>query len=254
MIRLLALLTSLQFSSDSTSRTVGTWVNHDSSTLGVTQIVISDKNGGLDAHAWGSCTPVDCDWGTTPITVKDGTPTAEFHTGPIVTTMYFIILPNDTLMAVYKSESKEGPKFKDQDHTESFDREKVNASDESARRVLEKVAETYSNLTAAEFEFEEASQHTNQSTALRSEKRTHLLIASSGRLREETLILGERTILISDGKTFWTYFPESNQYTAYPAGRRVPVIDGYRSIDQVYGSISVSSSQRLDEVDCTLVK
>jgi peroxiredoxin/outer membrane lipoprotein-sorting protein len=254
MILLLALIASLQFSPDSTSRIIGTWVDHDSSTLGVTQIVISNKNGGLDAHAWGACAPVDCDWGTTPITVKDGTPTAVFHTGPIVTTMYFVILPNDMLMAVYKSESKESPEFKDQDHTESFDREKANANDESARRVLEKVAEAYSNLTAAEFEFEEASQHTNQSTASRSKRQTHLWIASSGRLRGETFLLGERAILISDGKTYWTYFPESNQYTAYPAGPRVSVIDGYRSIDQVHGSMSVSSSERLGDVDCTLVK
>lgn len=254
MILLLALIASLQFSPDSTSRMIGTWVNHDSSTLGVTQIVISNKNGGPDAHAWGSCTPVDCDWGTTPITVKGGTLTALFHTGPIVTRMYFVLLPNDELVAVYKSESKESPEFKDQDHTESFDREKANANDESARRVLEKVAEAYSNLTAAEFEFEEASQHTNQSTASRSKRQTHLWIASSGRVRVETFILGERAIIISDGKTLWTYFPESNQYTAYPAGPRVSVIDGYRSIDQVHGSMRISGSERLGDVDCTSVR
>ena len=254
MILLLALIASLQFSLDSTSRMIGAWVNHDSSTRGVTEIVISNKNGGLDAHAWGSCVPVDCDFGTTPITVKDGTPTAVFHTGPIVTTMYFVILPNDMLTAVYKSESKESPEFKDQDHTESFDREKADANDESARRVLEKVAEAYSNLTAAEFVFEEASQHTNQSTASRSKSQTHLWIASSGRLRGETSFLGERAILISDGKTYWMYFPQSNQYTAYPAGPRVSIIDDYRSMDQVHGSMRISGSARLGDVDCTLVR
>jgi hypothetical protein len=162
MILLLALVASLQFSPNSTSPMIGAWVNHDWSSMGVTQIVISNENGGLDAHAWGSCTPVDCDWGTTPITVKDGTLTAGFHTGPIVTTMYFVLLPNDMLMAVYKSESKESPEFKDQDHTESFDREKTNANDESARNVLEKVGDAYSKLTAGEFVFEEVNQRTNR--------------------------------------------------------------------------------------------
>ncbi len=52
---------------------------------------------------------------------------------------------------MYKSESKESPEFRDQDPTEPFDREKENANDESARGVLEKVAEAYSNLSAAEF-------------------------------------------------------------------------------------------------------
>ena len=125
--------------------------------------------------------------------MKDGTPTAVFHTGPIVTTMYFVILPNDMLMAVYKAESKESPQFKDQDHTESFDREKADANDESARRVLEKVAEAYSNLTAAEFEFEEATQQSNQSTASRSKSQTHLWITSSAE-RRNVLFRGTRDL------------------------------------------------------------
>ena len=233
---------------------IGAWVNHDSSSMGVTQIVISNENGGLDAHVWGSCTPVDCDWGTTPLTVKDGTLTAVFHNGPIVTTMYFVLLPNDMLMAVYKFESKEIPEFKDQDYTESFDREKTNANNESARRVLEKVAEAYSNLTAGEFAFEEANERTNQSTASRSKRQTHLWIASNGRLRVETSSWPERTIIISDGKTLWRYFPESNQYTGYPAGPSVSIIEGYRSIDQVQGSITISGSGRLGDADCTLVR
>jgi len=254
MVPLLALIASFQFPPDSTSQLIGTWLNHDSSTQGVTQIAITSENGVLSAHAWGACVPSDCDWGVTALTMKEGTATAVFYTGPIETTMYLVRMPNDTLLAVYKSEMKD-PEFKDQDHTESFDRAKPNPNDVSARGVLKRVAEAYGNLTSAEFEFEDADQSTSQSTATRSKSLTHLLISSSGRLREETSIGREHAIKISDGKTVWTYFPESNQYEMYPAGdQRSSIVDGYRSIDQVLGSTSVTGTERLGDVDCTLVK
>ena len=41
----------------------GTWKNVDSKTRGVTTIKISAKGNTASVHAWGSCTPVDCDWG-----------------------------------------------------------------------------------------------------------------------------------------------------------------------------------------------
>ena len=41
----------------------GTWKNVDSKTRGVTAIKISAKGSSASVHAWGSCTPVDCDWG-----------------------------------------------------------------------------------------------------------------------------------------------------------------------------------------------
>ncbi|OQY06100.1 MAG: hypothetical protein B6I22_06240 [Desulfobacteraceae bacterium 4572_123] len=41
----------------------GTWKNIDSKTRGVTTIKISAKGSSASVHAWGSCTPVDCDWG-----------------------------------------------------------------------------------------------------------------------------------------------------------------------------------------------
>jgi len=43
----------------------GTWKNVDSKTRGVTILKISAKGNTASVHAWGSCTPVDCDWGAT---------------------------------------------------------------------------------------------------------------------------------------------------------------------------------------------
>lgn len=44
----------------------GVWVNVDSETAGLTKFVIQDKNGTTTIRAWGSCSPEDCDWGSTP--------------------------------------------------------------------------------------------------------------------------------------------------------------------------------------------
>ena len=42
----------------------GTWKNVDSKTRGVTTLIITAKGSTASVHAWGRCTPMDCDWGT----------------------------------------------------------------------------------------------------------------------------------------------------------------------------------------------
>lgn len=49
----------------------GTWLNEDPDTLGVTQATIAEQGINLVVHMWGSCSPTDCDWGTTQTTVTD---------------------------------------------------------------------------------------------------------------------------------------------------------------------------------------
>jgi hypothetical protein len=155
MILLLAFLASFPLSLDFTNQLVGTWLNRDSSTRRVTQIVITNENGVVLAHSWsGACTPTDCDWGVTEVTLSEGTLTATFNVGPDTTTMYFVRLPNSELLAVYKTESKGTPEFKDKDHAELFDRQKPDPSNENARALLRKVAQTYGNLTTAELQFD----------------------------------------------------------------------------------------------------
>jgi peroxiredoxin/outer membrane lipoprotein-sorting protein len=191
----------------------------------------------------------------TALNFKEETATAVFHTGPIETTMYFVRMPHDTLLALYKSEMKDRPEYKDQDHTESFNREKSNSKDEGARGLLKKVAEAYGNLRSAEFEFEDVHLITDQTTVTRSKLLTHLLISSRGKWRGETSGSGERRIEIADGKTLWTFFPESNQYTAYPAGnKRGPILDRYLSIEKVRGSATIIGSERIGTFDCKVVK
>jgi peroxiredoxin/outer membrane lipoprotein-sorting protein len=150
---------------------------------------------------------------------------------------------------------RDRPEYKEQDRTELFERETPNTNDESARRLLKKVSETYSNLATAEFEFEEAGQYTDEATATRSKSISHMWISSSSKWKVATSGSRERVIEIADGKALWTFFPESNQYTVYPAGNlRSPIVDRYRSIDKVHGSGAITGSERLGDFDCTVVK
>ncbi|MFP3945222.1 MAG: hypothetical protein ACLFWF_15100 [Alphaproteobacteria bacterium] len=49
---------------------IGTWVNTDRGTDGMTRLVISRRGrGALRVQGFGQCTPRDCDWGTTRLTL-----------------------------------------------------------------------------------------------------------------------------------------------------------------------------------------
>jgi hypothetical protein len=41
----------------------GNWVNADPATGGVTKLKVTVTGPNAKVHAWGSCTPTDCDWG-----------------------------------------------------------------------------------------------------------------------------------------------------------------------------------------------
>jgi len=46
------------------SQFAGNWKNVDSNTRGITTLEIAVSGTTVRVHAWGSCTPQDCDWGT----------------------------------------------------------------------------------------------------------------------------------------------------------------------------------------------
>lgn len=48
---------------------IGTWVNKDANTRGITRLVITSAGGNkLNIRVFGQCHPTDCDWGTTTLT------------------------------------------------------------------------------------------------------------------------------------------------------------------------------------------
>src|SRR5262245_8698526 len=133
MIPLLSLMVLLQFTPDSPNKLVGTWLNRDPATMGITQITITSENGGLRVYAWGSCIPTDCDWGTAEVGSKEGTPTAVFNQGFATTSMYLVRLPNDKLVVSYRSHFVDRPNNEEPDRTEFFERQKPIVGDVAAR-------------------------------------------------------------------------------------------------------------------------
>jgi len=50
---------------------IGTWVNEDEGTGGVTRIVIRAESDTIFVHMWGKCHPSDCDWGEETTNIDD---------------------------------------------------------------------------------------------------------------------------------------------------------------------------------------
>jgi len=63
---ILLLLISLSTCSASLSQFAGNWTNSDPNTGGLTKLAITVSGASASVHAWGSCHPTDCDWGTVP--------------------------------------------------------------------------------------------------------------------------------------------------------------------------------------------
>jgi hypothetical protein len=47
---------------------VGTWVNTEKNTRGITKIIITESGNQYEIQAFGSCSPTDCDWGKSALT------------------------------------------------------------------------------------------------------------------------------------------------------------------------------------------
>ena len=58
-----AFLLRVDVASAQTSELLGEWHNIDSSTPGLTKVVITENRSEVAVHAWGKCHPEDCDWG-----------------------------------------------------------------------------------------------------------------------------------------------------------------------------------------------
>jgi cytochrome c biogenesis protein CcmG/thiol:disulfide interchange protein DsbE len=252
MLLILGLLLSfLHQQRNAPNELAGTWLNQDPSTMGITQILIADQDGVLRVRVWGACVPSDCDWGATELHFTDGWATSLFDMGQIATKMYFVRLPNDKLLAVSKSQFNDGSNRSEPDRAEIFVREEQSddAASISAKNLLKKVAETYRTLPTAQFEFEEVSDHVDEVTVTRVKTQ----FSQPNKLRVEVSGSGESSVMISDGHTAWTFFPESNEYTTRPTGEEHSSVNAYDSLDEIVGSRSISGSERVGDVDCTVV-
>jgi thiol-disulfide isomerase/thioredoxin/outer membrane lipoprotein-sorting protein len=252
MLLILSLLLSFLHEQPNTPNEIaGTWLNQDPSTTGITHILIADQDGVLRVRVWGACLPSDCDWGATELHFTDGWATSLFDIGPIATKMYFVRLPNDKLLAVYRSQFNDGSNRNEPDRAEIFAREEQSedAASIRARNLLKKVAETYRTLHAALFESEEVFDHGDEVTVTRVKTQ----FSQPYKVRAEVSGSGEASVLTSDGHTVWTFFPESNEYTTQPAGGQHSSFHSYDLLNQIVGSPRISGSEHLGNVDCTVL-
>ena len=258
---LLVLMSFLQIQTAPPNSLLGSWVNQNPSTNGLTEIVINNNESGhLQVHVWGKCEPEDCDWRIAEVKSWNGLARSVFDFGFSTTTIEFISLPDERLLVVYKSEYKDksDDPDQDQDHVEFFVREKKAAEDTesvAAKILLKKVAETYRSLSAARFESEQLVEHIDrQSTRQRTFSTS--VISRPGKERVETTGSGEPRVIISNGETLWTFFPESNEFTATPAGKHGISRSGvgdYTLLDQIREPARITGLGRVADTDCTMV-
>jgi hypothetical protein len=45
----------------------GKWINVDANTNSIARLEVKEQADGWVIHAWGKCSPTDCDWGTVPL-------------------------------------------------------------------------------------------------------------------------------------------------------------------------------------------
>jgi peroxiredoxin/outer membrane lipoprotein-sorting protein len=228
---------------------IGTWLNQDPETMGITQVVVTSRAGKLYVHAWGACQPKDCDQGETELTVGEGLATATFDAGFAVDKMYLVQLPNGKLLIVDKFEPRDNAK-QTSEYVYFFTLKEVGQSEPAiaAGVLLRRVAETYRALTAAEFEFEGVDEGKEKVSTWH----TKLTFADGNRSRIESVRAGEPVTTISDGKTRWMVFTESNEYLSNPEGKQSTQID-YKMIDSMAGTASIAGSEHVGDKDCTVV-
>jgi hypothetical protein len=94
----------------------GTWVNENQQDPSITQIVVSRDGGRMMVHAWGSCHPVDCDWGEAEAEQWNGTSVANCNFGFKTTQIQIVPQLDGRILVVshWKYRDDSGPIDRDQ--------------------------------------------------------------------------------------------------------------------------------------------
>jgi len=257
---LVLLPASLLAQSTFSDQLVGSWVNQNPGTRGITQAVIQRESSDLLVHVWGKCHPVDCDWGETKITSWNTLPRATYDQGFVTSGIQLIPQPDGRLLLVLRIEFRDQSGRSNHDLVEFFVREKPQTVDPetvAAKALLKKVAETYGNLKTARFESEQVVERVREHSATRRTVHYKILIWQPGKLRVEATGSGEPSIRIADGETSWEVFPETNEYTRTPQAKQFLVyspVSSYVLLDQIRESAKIVRQDRVGNSDCTVVR
>jgi hypothetical protein len=81
----------------------GTWVNQSPTTANNTKLVITQNDSELKVHAWGKCTPTDCDWGEQSGGIVDDVGVVTWDQGFVIRKMKLTLEGNNQLRSVTES-------------------------------------------------------------------------------------------------------------------------------------------------------
>lgn len=81
----------------------GTWVNQNPTTANNTKLVITQNDSELKVHAWGKCSPTDCDWGEQSGGIVDGAGIVTWDQGFVIRKMKITLEGNNQLRSVTES-------------------------------------------------------------------------------------------------------------------------------------------------------
>lgn len=69
------------------SSLTGNWKNDDPQTRGITRLAILQVGETVNVHAWGACSPQDCDWGAQPAATETGSASVAWDQGFVLRKM-----------------------------------------------------------------------------------------------------------------------------------------------------------------------
>lgn len=253
----LLLVAFLQFPAAPQNSLAGSWVNQDAATMGLTRIFIGPTaHNSFKVHVWGSCEPDDCDWGEREIETVGSGMTVTFDTDFSTTTIQLLLLSGERMRAIYETKFKDGSGRTDQEHTAFFISDKANAGDAeslAASTLLQEVAERYRSLREARFEAEVHTEYKGGEAVSRRTKSLKIEISQPDRAKTDVIDSDESKVIIQDGKTIWTFYPKTNEYSL--ATTRIGIsedspVQAYSSLDEIRGSMRIVGREQVADAYC----
>ena len=101
---------------------MGSWVNQDGNTGGITRVDIRSSDGRTRLHMWGRCHPTDCDWGEVDAKSVAGTLQANWDPGFAVTEQELGVLSGGRLQVTSYTHFTDNSGRADYTKTEIFTR------------------------------------------------------------------------------------------------------------------------------------
>jgi cytochrome c biogenesis protein CcmG, thiol:disulfide interchange protein DsbE len=258
LLLMLIIPTCLFGQTQSLDLLTGTWVSQQDNG-GITRIAIRKDGTRTLVHAWGSCHPLDCDWGDAEANAWNAIPVAIWKQGFATTRVQLIPVPDGRMIAASDTEFGDGSGRTDPGSVDFFRRIEVKSESSAsleAKAVLRETANTYRNLGSAYFEALSTSTRTVGKSEVRTVMREKIFVASPNKTRVEFEGSGEGYVLIDDGVSQWRVYPNANEYETNPQPQR-PIPDGpiskYVLLDNVRGDPRIVGAGEVQGTDCSMV-